>query len=129
MRKTLNEIRTKSWITKPKNYIRREVFNLQSSWRKSISVSCTSWLAIVQVEWQICIYITPTPSQIVSRSNIKAFEVLCCPLPNRRNPQYNLIYKNSTPEKITTEIGDMAILCRAYDMNDIFILHKKWSFP
>ena len=29
--------------------------------------------------------------------------------------------KNSTPEKIANEIADMAILCRDYGVNDIFI--------
>ena len=29
--------------------------------------------------------------------------------------------KNSTPEKIASEIADMAILCRDYGVNDIFI--------
>ena len=30
--------------------------------------------------------------------------------------------KNSTPEKIANEIEDMVILCRYYDVNDVFIL-------
>ena len=30
---------------------------MQSSWRKSISVFCNSWFAIVQADWQIFIYI------------------------------------------------------------------------
>ena len=29
--------------------------------------------------------------------------------------------KNSTPEKIANEIADMAILCRDYGVNDVFI--------
>ena len=29
--------------------------------------------------------------------------------------------KNSTPEKIENEIADMAILCRDYGVNDVFI--------
>ena len=29
--------------------------------------------------------------------------------------------KNSSPEKITTEIADIAILCRGYGVNDVFI--------
>ena len=29
--------------------------------------------------------------------------------------------KNSIPEKIANEIGDMAILCRGYGVNDVFI--------
>ena len=29
--------------------------------------------------------------------------------------------KNSTPEKIENEIADMAILCRDYDVNNVFI--------
>ena len=33
----------------------------------------------------------------------------------------NVNNKNSTPEKIANEIGDMGILCRDYGINDIFI--------
>ena len=29
--------------------------------------------------------------------------------------------KNSTPEKVANEIGDMAKLCRGYGVNDIFV--------
>ena len=29
--------------------------------------------------------------------------------------------KNSTPEKIVNETGDIGELCRSYDMNDIFM--------
>ena len=34
--------------------------------------------------------------------------------------------KNSTPEKIANEIADMAILCRGYSYNDIFISAMIW---
>ena len=33
----------------------------------------------------------------------------------------NVNNKNSTPEKIANEITDVAILCRDYDVNDVFI--------
>ena len=33
----------------------------------------------------------------------------------------NVNNKNSTPEKIANEIADMAILCRDYGVNDVFI--------